>query len=430
MSLLTYKVEYITNFDLGYQFFLPKDNNYKDKQNVEKFFQILDRRIKKSMDSKISFIEPKKKFYHCLRYYILENGVTAYFMSSGTVMIAINDKIIYKTEQKDTFAEEIFNKRCMSTIDILKVNSVTDIWSGVVKTLNDFKQLCYDTTEDFFAQAKVLDYRMRKMTFNGEARFGNHVGISYLHCIYNFVSYNNDETFGDNVSKLINYYEANSIESDGNSINIDTVKKFSNTFENKGVSKLGFEFNRQAWAKYNEYPYEDFKQRIIYYLDQWYNCYNLIYNIEHGIPVLEKIKGKNKLKYKEYQSLHLTIYENAINYMIDKLNNINAEIIPEINKKVDQGIVDSIRVVDYLKKTLITIKAKQNIIGCEYEKKAQRSIIIIKLSTLIFTALSAFKTTIDILNQTFKLSDGIILLGVIALFVTTLFIDSAGRKKW
>ena len=61
MSLLTYKVEYITNFDLGYQFFLPKDNNYKDKQNVEKFFQILDRRIKKSMDSKISFIEPKKK---------------------------------------------------------------------------------------------------------------------------------------------------------------------------------------------------------------------------------------------------------------------------------------------------------------------------------------------------------------------------------
>jgi hypothetical protein len=71
-------------------------------------------------------------------------------------MIAINDKIIYKTEQKDTFAEEIFNKRCMSTIDILKVNSVTDIWSGVVKTLNDFKQLCYDTTEDFFAQAKVV----------------------------------------------------------------------------------------------------------------------------------------------------------------------------------------------------------------------------------------------------------------------------------
>ena len=73
-------------------------------------------------------------------------------------------------------------------------------------------------------------------------------------------------------------------------------------------------------------------------------------------------------------------------------------------------------------------------IDVDFESAARQfkflpTLIIIKLSTLIFTALSAFKTTIDVLNQTFKLSDGIILLGVIALFVTTLFIDSAGRKK-
>lgn len=425
MSSVVYKMEFLTNFDLGYQFFLPKDNNVKDKKNLQIFFGLLEEQIKKSSVLKDILFIKDKGFFHCLRQYALSNVVNAYFMSSGTVMITISDGKKYEVEQNDKIAENVFIKREATTQLILKEGVDSKEWKDVVALIESFKNLCYKVMKQYANEANLIDYRMRKMTSNAEPRFGNHIGLSYLHCIYDFVSYKNDDNFRKNISKLINYYEANSIESDSNSINQEAVQMFAYTYKQKCSDEMGFEYSRQAWAKYNDYPYDLFERRIIYYLDQWYNCYNLIYNIEKGIPNNQNKKHKRK----NYNNYELTVFENALDYMLNKLNNVDAEIIPEINKQIDKRIIDSVKVTDYINKTLITIKARQRIIECYSEKKAQRSMLIIKLSTLIFTALSAFKTTIDVINQTFEWSDGIVLISVMLLFATTLVVDNVGKKK-
>lgn len=469
MGTIKYSVEYLTNFDLGYQFKLPKDDNQKDEKNRTCFFCELDKiidetnkkeKIIKSENKDESDGIENQKFFHCMECYDIGYGIMAYVMESGTVTISIKDDVIYEVEQVDGFAEEIFSRRSKDTKTIIKKNSeATGKWADVVNAITEFRDICYDARSRFLLKHRVLDYRIRTATFNSE-RFKNHNGFSFLHCIYNFISYKNDELFRKNVSNLINYYEANSIESDGNTVDFEHVENLTGVFKNEKVSEIGFEFSRQAWAKYNCYPYALFKRRIIYYLNFWYNYYNVIYNFDFGIPrkrdlfidkVRNKLKAKkckkdnckltisgsdklsqeekNKPKLKGYKSIHLTMYENALNYKIDKLNNTDAEIIPEINKIIDKGLIDSIKVVEYLKKALIVVKAKQNILDATNTKKARRSVWIIKMSTLIFTALSAFKTTIDVINQEFSWTDGLVLGGIMLLLIIALLFDSAYKKK-
>lgn len=428
MDKVKYKVTYITNFDLGYQFRLPLDENARDKENIKTFFNLLQQHLKSESSLNNIMELSDKGFYHCMKHYKILDMLEIYFMQSGTVMLVIKNPNIYEIPFVEGFSKKIFEKRMEESKEILKEKKTRTIYNDVVDEFLTLQKVCYSTMEEFISSAKIYKYRLRKMTYNAKPRFGNFVGLSYLHCIYDFLDYSTNEMFINEVSKLINYYEKNAIESDGEILSQETLYDFSNDFKCLPTDNFGFEFSRQAWAKYNTYPIEQFEWRIIYYLDQWYNAYNLIYNIRLGKPVKKDEHQKN-VKYKEYTELELVTYENALDYMYEKLNNTEAEIIPELCKTINKRIVEELCVKEYIKKTLNLIKEKQNISECKQIKKSRRSTFIIKLSTLIFTALSAYETTIDIIHQTFTLSDGIVLAAVIMLFITTLFIDSVGTKK-